>query len=228
MNPHWRPRQARGDDPPETVLTDGGPTRRAVLATISGAATVGVAGCLSDDSRDCSGEQRRAEVPARGDPDSTISIEYYRDFSCGSCATYEAGIVPFLTSNYIDPEIVRYETHDFPVLDEWSWKIPNAAYAVFEETDLSTHVEFTTGVFELQGDYSTESVAELAADLGASPEAVTAAIEDEPYCRQIVDGREEASDRGVDATPTVYVNDRKLEGNEINDIGDVIESERSE
>lgn len=228
MHPKRRSVRDGDDESSETLLTDGGPTRRTVLASVGGATTIGVAGCLSGDGRDCSGEQRRTEVPARGDPGSAITIDYYRDFSCGGCAAYEARVAPFVASNYIDPEIVRYEAHDFPIIDEWSWKIPNAAYAVFEETDLSTHTEFVTDIFDRQGNYSTESIAEFAAELGANSETVTTALEDEPYCRQVVDGREEASDRGVDSTPTVYVNDRKLEGEEINDIEAVIESERSD
>ncbi|WP_331235667.1 DsbA family protein [Natronorarus salvus] len=207
------------------------PTRREVLLAVGAAGTVGTAGCLGDDGGaegDCSGEQREVDVPAMGDPDSGIEVEVYEDFACPSCRTYELDVAPEIKDRYVEPGEISYHTHDFPIPvdDTWSWKVPNAALAVLEDAGEEAYVDFGAEVYELQGEYEADSLAALAASHGADEATVREAIDEEPFCEQIVESRQAGIDRGVEGTPTVVVNDEFLEEWSVEAVSDAIEAER--
>ncbi len=207
------------------------PTRREVLLAAGAAGAVGTAGCLGDDGGDegdCSGDQREVDVPTLGDPDSSIEVEVYEDFACPSCRTYELDVAPAIKEQYVETDEVSYRTHDFPTPadDEWSWKVPNAALAVLEDAGEEAYVDFSAEVYELQGSYTEDSIAELAADHGADEGSVRDAIEEEPFCEQIVESRQAGIDRGVEGTPTVVVNDEFVEEWSVEGVSEAIEAQR--
>lgn len=210
-------------------------SRRALLASAGTLSAGGLAGCLGGgtggsggggDEHECSGEQRSVEVPAAGDPESDVTVTGYTDFACPHCREYARNTYPEIESEYVSPGLIAYDHHDFPLpMDEtWSWAVPNASLALFEETDAQAYYTFVEEVYRYQGEYSEENVVGLAAELGAAEEPIRAAIEDGPFCEQLVTGRAEAVNRGVSATPTVFVNDTQLEAPGADELREEIES----
>jgi protein-disulfide isomerase len=206
------------------------PRRREVLLAIGAAGAVGTAGCLGDDGDegDCSGDQREVDVPTLGEPESGIEVDVYEDFACPSCQTYELDVAPAIKERYVEPGEISYRTHDFPIPvdDDWSWRVPNAALAVLEDAGEEAYVDFGSEVYELQGSYTEDSIAELAADHGADEDGVLAAMDEEPFCEQIVESRQAGIDRGVEGTPTVIVNDEAVEDWSVEGVSEAIEAQR--
>ena len=207
------------------------PSRRTFHAAAS-AGIAGLAGCLGggggeSEGRDCSGEQRSVEVPAAGDPDSDVTVAAYEDFACPGCREYVLNVLPRIEDEYVEPGAIAYEHHDLPIpVDEkWSWKVPNAAFVVFEEAGREAYYEFIPNAYQHQGDYSEETVVGVATELGADEGAVRDALESEPFCEQLNESRSAALDRGVEATPTVFVNDQQLESPDEQELREAIEAE---
>ncbi|MCL7416769.1 MAG: DsbA family protein [Halalkalicoccus sp.] len=210
-------------------------SRRALLASAGALSAGGLAGCLGGgtggsggggNEHECSGEQRSVEVPPAGDPESDVTVTGYTDFACPHCREYAQSTYPEIESAYVSSGQIAYDHQDFPLpMDEtWSWAVPNASLALFEETGAQAYYTFVEEVYQYQGEYSAENVAGLAAELGAEEEPIRAAIEDGPFCEQLVTARAEAMDRGVSATPTVFVNDTQLEAPSTDELREEIES----
>jgi protein-disulfide isomerase len=151
------------------------PSRRATLAAFLAAA--GPAGCLSGgatgDGSDsgtpaATPTDRRTptptptpevtEVPALygpqslapptlGDPDAEVTVAVYEDFRCPHCHDYHAETFDRLREEYIDEGTVRYEHHDFPVINENSFQIAVAGDAVGYDAGDDAFWEFAAAVF---------------------------------------------------------------------------------
>ncbi|MEM4780869.1 MAG: thioredoxin domain-containing protein [Halalkalicoccus sp.] len=207
-----------------------GYSRRALLASAGTLSVGALAGCLGgggDGERDCSGEGRAIEVEPAGDPESDVTVAAYEDFECPGCRQFAQEVYPAAVAEYVEDGEIAYAHRDFPVTigDEWSWKVPNAAFAVAETAGEDVYYAFVKDVYEFQGEYGEDEVAGLAAELGAEEEAVREAIEAEPFCEQINASIDEAEDRGVSATPTVFVNDQQLEAPSADELREAIEAE---
>lgn len=205
-------------------------SRRALLAASGTVGIAGFAGCLgggSGNEQDCSGDQRSVEVAPAGDPESDVTVAAYEDFECPGCGQFVEQVYPAAIADYVENEEVAYEHRDFPVTigGEWSRKVPNAAFAVAEDAGEDAYYEFVKEVYEFQDEYSEENVSGLAGELGADEEVVMEAIEEKPFCEQVNESISEAEDRGVSATPTVFVNDEQLEAPGPEELREAIESE---
>ncbi|MDL5362273.1 thioredoxin domain-containing protein [Halalkalicoccus sp. NIPERK01] len=210
-----------------------GYSRRALLASAGALSTGALAGCLGGDGggsgseRECSGEQRSVEVPPAGDPESGVTLAVYEDFACPGCGEFSLNVLPGIKTDYVEPGRVAYEHHDLPIPvdEEWSWRVANASLAVFEDAGAGAYYAFVEEVFQYQGEYSEGTVAGLAAELGADEEAVRAAMEEEPFCERLNESRAEATERGVEVTPTVFVNDQQLEAPGDEELREAIDAE---
>lgn len=185
-------------------------TRRAFIATTAGATTVALAGCLGGGGGSESGSGETVDelpTPVIGDPEASLTVQVWEDFSCPHCATYSLDALPKLRSEYIDEGRIRYEHHDLPipVNQQWSWATASAARAVQDQTDAETFFEYTHALFENQGSYSMDLIASLAADVGADGELVRAAAENVTY-RPVLEADKQAGlDMGAEGTPAVFV-----------------------
>jgi protein-disulfide isomerase len=194
-------------------------TRRAYLSAAAAGAATGLAGCLggggNGNTGDCdigNPEQvAQQENPALGDPDSSVTVQVFEDFSCPHCATYNNDIFPDVRESFVDTGDVQYVHHDLPlpVNERWSWKVPSAARAVYAATDAETFFAYTKAVFGEQGNYSMDVLDSLADDVGAPGcDARSAAIND-TYRPVLETDRQRAIEMAGDqriGTPAVFVN----------------------
>lgn len=209
-------------------------SRRALLAGAGALSAGTLAGCLGggnggssgSDEHECSGEQRSVEVPPAGDPESDVTVTAYEDFACPHCRRYAEDTAPEIKADYVETGEIAYVHRDLPIpMDEtWSWAVPNASLAVFEDAGADPYYTFVEEVYQFQDEYSADNVAGLGAELGADEEAVRTAIESGPFCEQVKDSKAEAEQRGVSGTPTVFVNDRSLQNPSVDELREAIES----
>lgn len=189
--------------------------RRSVLAGLTGAAAIAIAGCLGDDDGDDL-ETPPAEAtptipyveslaaPSIG-PDEVPSIEVFTDFSCPGCAWFKAEVYPLLRDGLVADGEARYEHVDWPFIDDWSVAVANGGRAVQDHGDDDAFFEYATDIFDHQGDYSLdaiESVADEAAGLG---DIAREAAEFGSYDAVIDDDFAFGEDLGVGGTPSVAV-----------------------
>jgi protein-disulfide isomerase len=151
--------------------------------------------------------------PVRGDPDADVTVAAYEDFSCPHCRDYTRSTLPKVVDEFIEPEEIRYERYDFPIpVDErWSWAAASAARAVQDGVGVDAFWRYSDLLYEKQGAYTYELIAELAERVDADPETVRTAAEEEVYRGVVETDRKQGRERGVTGTPTVFVNGRSVD-----------------
>lgn len=202
--------------------------RTSAAATAAGATlgTASLSGCLElglfgPSLPSCEGEQiTDVSTPSQGQSDAPVTVDVYSDYECGHCADWALEKAPQL-GDEIEAGQVRYVHHDFS-LSEGSFRVANAARAVHYHDGPETFWTFNRLAFENQGSLGTDALADLAGEAGVSSEKIRTAAADLPFCRTLKDDQQAASDRGVSATPTVFVDDEKFVGPSIDEIESAI------
>lgn len=183
-------------------------SRRRVLRAGALTGVSVVAGCLGR-GRGAVDRERATSRPTLGDPDAPVTVAVFEDFACPPCGMFNRDVVTKLKPDYIETGQVRYEHYDFPLpLDETiSWQAPQAARSVLGQTDAETFFEYTTSLFENQASLDPGTYADLAEAVGADGDVVEAAARNGRYRDTIERDRQLGVERGVGATPTVFVDE---------------------
>lgn len=200
-------------------------TRRRFLAA-SAVTCTAIAGCLASDDEGNPDEIDTADRPALGSADAPVRVTVFEDFSCPGCRQFKEQIFPLIVEHHVEPGDVRVLPADFPIPVEepWSWAVPNAARAVFEETGNDAYWGFTQAIYTHQGNYSydtIESVADEAGDVGATARD---AAENRAYSDAIDADIDRGEAWGVGGTPTVFVEETMVDS-DYESISDAIDDE---
>jgi len=211
------------------------PTRRALLAGVSAGATAAIAGCLGGGGADEGTPADAVEslpTPVQGADDAPVTVAVFEDFACPHCRTFAVDVHPQLVDEYVDSGDVRYEHHDFPIPvdDRWSWEVPGAARAVQDAVGDEAFFTFTQRLFE-EGwsdgspTYSESLLRDLAGAVDADPDTVVAAASDGRYRPVLEADREAGLDRGVQGTPSVFVDGTLIDRPDYATISSAIDDE---
>ncbi|KAA9407168.1 DsbA family protein [Haloarcula sp. KBTZ06] len=215
-------------------------TRRGLLAATVG--TVGaMAGCAGGSSESESAGTTETptplpgqplSTPVAGDPGADVTVAVYEDYACPHCATYSESVFPQLRDDYLADGTVRYEHHDFPIPvdEEVSWQAASAARAVQDNVGAAAFFTYSKRLFANQNQLGPDTYAELTEGLDVDGETVRAAATGELYRPTVSGDRDAGIDRGVQGTPTVFVNDERVEWSEIayEPVRSAIEAARSD
>ncbi|WP_255192505.1 DsbA family protein [Natronobeatus ordinarius] len=192
--------------------------RRSFLVAVAGigvsAPLAGCSGSSPDDLADVDADPDQLPTPTLGAGDVTFDV--YEDFGCGGCHQFQAQVFPPIESSLIDEDAVTYRHRDFPIpAHERSMAMANAARAVQDETRSGddpngAFFEYKSRVFAAD-DWSDESLAAIAEDVGADPDAVTSALEEGTYYPTLAADWQRGRDDGVGGTPSVVVDGTEVE-----------------
>lgn len=161
-----------------------------------------------------------------GDPGASRVVEVYLDYQCPYCQRWEAEIGRTLNELALEPEsdlLVKHYVLAFlgetsPTLDPpgASARAASAALCVAEGEGQGAFSTFSEAVYasadpsEPASQFSTDVLAALASDLGASTETLDC-IQQERHVTFVALGTQTGFGRGVQGTPTVIVNGRTVE-----------------
>lgn len=222
-------------------------TRRAYLASTGALAigSVGLAGCLGSSSSGSNGggESEPDETshncelserdpvdelpqPRLGSDDAAVTVAVFEDFACPHCADFALGPFAELKAEFADDDDVAFEHYDLPIpVSDWSTRVANAARSVQDAADDEAFFAFSEAAYENLDDYSWQVVGDIADEVGVDPCRALSDATNETYEAVLEANRDEAEDRGVDSTPTVFVNGEPTETSE-SAISEAIEANR--
>ncbi len=153
--------------------------------------------------------QARAALPidermCQGPADAKVTLVEYSDFECPYCAAARPLLEGFARAR----DDVRFCFLPFPLNGH-----PNAlpaAQAALYARDQGKFWPMHDSLFENQLSLSVPMIRSLAGKLGLDADAAGRAIAQGKYTEELMRLKEAGKGAGVDATPTVYVNGRKL------------------
>jgi protein-disulfide isomerase len=149
---------------------------------------------------------------AVGKEDAPVTIIEYSSLTCPHCAHFHKDVFPELKSQYIDTGKVRYVYREFPLNE------PALAGAVVARClDSSRYFAFTDLLFAKQADWAFKDDAltplkAYAKQAGLSEKDFNECVDNEALQKKVLAIRDEGSKKGVNATPSFFVNGMILKG----------------
>jgi len=147
-----------------------------------------------------------------GSADAPVNVVEISDYGCSHCRDFNLETAGLLKDLYVSTGDVQWIVMPF-ALNDGTFPLAAAALCANDQGQFN---EFHHRLFELQGDpmiYSSEGLGLLAADLGMDRAAFDSCFENATHANVVQANIREASLVGVNATPTFFVNDKKLGGN---------------
>jgi protein-disulfide isomerase len=149
-----------------------------------------------------------------GKPDAKVTIVEYASMTCGHCAHFTKEIWPELKKKYVDSGKAYYIFREFP-LDN----LAAAASMLARCAGGDKTMPFIEVMFEQQKEWAfgegnpVPKLFELAKQAGFTQESFDKCLTDQKLLDNITSGRTRAADVfGVNATPTFFINGKKLDG----------------
>ena len=160
-----------------------------------------------------------------GKADAPVTIVEYASMTCGHCAAFHNAVLPKLKEKYIDTGKVRLVFRDFP-LDNVAAAVSMLARCIGGDGSAA----FISEMFKRQNDWAFQPgsplprLFELARQAGFTQASFDKCLTDTKLLEQIEAGRKRASEKfGVNATPTFFVNGRRLTGVSLSDFEKAID-----
>ena len=181
-----------------------------MLAGTAALAAGGLAGCLGGGSPADTPELGAPYLGADSRDSADAVILAFEDFRCPHCKTFEQSVLPRIREELLG-ERVRFEHHDFPVVDDWSWRVAMAARSVQEQAGNDAFWTFAAGAFERQTETTSyDAIDTVAGATDADPDTVVSDTREERH-RPVVESDQNAGrEMGVSGTPTVFVNGEQV------------------
>jgi protein-disulfide isomerase len=154
------------------------------------------------------------ELPdlAMGNADAKVTIVEYASMTCGHCKQFHTNVLPDLKTKYVDTGKVRLVFREFP-LDPRAFAASMLARCAGGDKTLP----LIGALFEKQADWAhvkenpTPKLFEIAKQAGFTQESFDKCLTDQALLDKLTAIRTRAAETfGVSATPTFYVNGKKL------------------
>lgn len=199
-------------------------TRRTTIAALAGIALAacGQAGGEDSTSADTATPTSGAPVTTdmiQGNPDATVTIVEYASWTCPSCLQFHQAVMPTVRSEYIETGKVRFVFREFPTPPA---NIAVAGFALARCAGEDKYYDVVDELFERQpgilamarqGDQVKAALLQIAENHGInSEEAFDNCMQNSDVRRAISTSVARGDAKGVNSTPTVFVNGERLEG----------------
>ncbi len=149
----------------------------------------------------------------RGQPTAPITIEEWADFQCPACGAFARDTERQLLSTYIAKGQVRLVFHHFAFLgseSQWAAEASECADDEGKFWDLHDKL-YASQAGENRGAFSKDNLKQIGSGLGLGS-SFAACVDSGRYAQRVRDDANAGKTRGVSATPTLFVNGRKIEG----------------
>jgi protein-disulfide isomerase len=149
----------------------------------------------------------------RGVATAVVTIEEYADFQCPACGQFARTTGAQLLRTYIAEGKVKLVFRHFAFLGaESNWAAEATECAAEQGKFWDMHDKlYASQAGENRGAFSKSNLKRMGDALGLGP-SFAACVDSGRYAQAIRDLSDDASERGVRATPTLYIDGRKIEG----------------
>jgi protein-disulfide isomerase len=165
--------------------------------------------------------------PSMGDPNAKVTVVEYADFGCSHCRDFNLEKLELIKTNYVDTGKIQYVVHPYYLGNPQIAVATEAALCAGEQ---GQYFEYEQALFQNQGSmgYDPNTLTDLAASLGLAQDAFRQCLSNRTYRNMVENGRDAGINRGVSSTPTFFVNNRRVEGNQPYDVfAQIIDQELS-
>lgn len=159
------------------------------------------------------------DQPVKGNAKALVTIVEFTDFECPSCARQHP-VLERIVSEFGDR--VRLVVRDFPLSQHANAR--KAAEAAEAAREQGKYWEYVSVLFRNQSALGVEKLRQYATEVGLDRARFDASLESGKFSdkvqRDVIDGRK----LGINGTPTLYINGRRLSDNSYETLKSAIEA----
>ena len=154
----------------------------------------------------------------KGNADAIVEVIEYASWTCGACLDFDQRVMPVIQSDYIDTGKVKFIFREFPTAPA---NISVAGFAVARCAGEDKYFDVIDELFDRQpgilaiarqGDQVRAALAQVASNHGLDEAAFDACLADQSVRRAIGEKIDMGDQKGVNSTPTLFVNGERLQG----------------
>ncbi|MBX7236228.1 MAG: DsbA family protein [Caldilineales bacterium] len=148
-----------------------------------------------------------------GDPNAPVTIVAYEDFQCPHCQDFNRVMEKTIREDLVKPGIARFEfKHRFVIGNDSMVAAMAAECAADQGRFWEYHDVLLASLRQDPRAVQISDFEQRAADIGLDTAAFAKCLESQKYKEAMLREDIEARDKGVNSTPTIFINDVKYEG----------------
>ncbi len=150
-----------------------------------------------------------------GDPTAPVKIEEYSDFQCPACLSFYKETERPIAEQYVASKKVYFTYHSMGAwIGPESAAAAEAAYCAGDQGKFWDYhdILFDNWTGENVGAFSTQRLLAFGEALGLNMGEFRPCLDNHKYASQVAQDRAEGDKLGVSATPSFFVNGKKIEG----------------
>lgn len=158
---------------------------------------------------------QRVQGVSVGREDAPVVVYEFADFQCPGCGQFAAFTVPLIKQRFVDSGQVRYVYYDYPLVSihQNSFLAARAGRCAKEQ---GRFWEMHDYLYAKQPEWSierdpTELFVGYAEQAGANADAFEACLRSDRYAREVTESMRLAESLGVQGTPTLFINGKRLD-----------------
>tara|TARA_Y100000591_G_scaffold60224_1_gene48718 strand:+ start:611 stop:1216 length:606 start_codon:yes stop_codon:yes gene_type:complete len=152
-----------------------------------------------------------------GKTDAKVVVKVFSSLTCPACANWHSKIFNQMKKDFIDPGLVKFEHHPFPL----DLAALNAEIILRCHVDNKKRFELLGKLYEKQSIWTAgsdinkinDSIKKIGSEIGLGEVEMENCLKNDSFQDEILNQRIDAQKNyKIEATPTVIINDRKYSG----------------
>jgi protein-disulfide isomerase len=149
-----------------------------------------------------------------GDANAPVQVEVYADFQCPICGQFDRGTLKQIEDKYVNAGKVRIIFNHFAFIGDESTRAAEASECANAQGKFWQYADtlFNNQSGENQGAFNDTNLAKFAQQVGLDMTQYQTCMDQHTYLGKIQASSQAAQQRGVDSTPTLFINGQKVVG----------------
>jgi protein-disulfide isomerase len=149
-----------------------------------------------------------------GDPNAPVTVEVYADFQCPICGQFDRGTLKQIEDKYVNSGKVRIVFNHFAFIGDESTRAAEASECANAQGKFWQYADtlFNNQAGENQGAFNDANLEKFAQEVGLDMTQYKTCMDQHTYLGKIQTSSAAAQQRGVNSTPTLFINGQKAVG----------------
>ncbi len=159
-------------------------------------------------------ERAKATGNTLGDANAPVTMEVYADFQCPVCGQFDRTTLKQIEDKYVNTGKVKIVFNHFAFIGDESTRAAEASECANAQGKFWQYADtlFNNQAGENQGAFSDANLEKFAQQVGLDMSQYKTCMQNNTYLSKVQTSTQNGTARGVNATPTVFINGHMAQG----------------
>jgi len=159
-------------------------------------------------------QRAKASGNTLGDANAPVTLEVYADFQCPVCGQFDRGTLKQIEDKYVKTGKVKVVFDHFAFIGDESIRAAEASECANAQGKFWEYADtlFNNQAGENQGAFSDANLEKFAQQVGLDMNQYRTCMQNHTYLSKVQTSTQNGTARGVNATPTIFINGQLARG----------------